>query len=78
MSPDLMKLLEEGGPFALTAMIYYYSRISRIDMLHYRSIGEDHFKEIPKLTMALERLTDEVARRNKESIRPRTLPEGEG
>lgn len=73
MSPDLMKLLEEGGPFALTAVIYFFARQSRTDMLHYRSINEENYKSIPRLTQALENLTNEVSRRNQESIKPRTI-----
>lgn len=78
MSPDVITLLQEGGPVAMSALIFYFYRQERTDKIHYRDIGEENYKEIPKLTMALERLTDEVARRNQESNPPRPLKKGEG
>lgn len=73
MSPEMLQLLQEGGPIAMSALIFYFYRQERADKIHYRDIGEETHKEIPKLTAALENLTNEVARRNKESLAPRAL-----
>ena len=71
MSPDVLTLIQEGGFIAISALIFYFYRQERADKIHYRDISEENYKEIPKLTLALERLSDEVARRNQESVPPR-------
>ena len=71
MTPEILHLLESGGPVAMAVLVFYFWKQERADKVHYRDIGEQNYKEIPKLTLALERLTDEVARRNKESIPPK-------
>lgn len=72
MTPDVLTLLQEGGPIAMSALVFYFYRQERADKIHYRDVGEENYKEIPKLTAALEKLTNEVARRNKESLPPRS------
>jgi len=65
---EVVELLKGAGGYGVAALMYYFLKQEKSERLRYRDFHEETLKELPMLTVALQELTDEVARKNQKRI----------
>ena len=71
MTPgEVATLLRDLGGYGVAALMWWFWRQEKEERIRYRNFHEETLAELPKLTTALKGLTDEVAKRNQDSVLP--------
>ena len=67
---EVAKILQDLGPYGVAGLLFWFWQKADAERQRYRDNFEKVLGELPELAAALRELTNEVARRNKTSVRP--------
>tara|TARA_R110002020_G_scaffold38779_14_gene116131 strand:- start:1095 stop:1304 length:210 start_codon:yes stop_codon:yes gene_type:complete len=65
---EVVELLKGAGGYGVAALMYYFLKQEKAERLRYRDFHEETLKELLMLPVALQELTDEIARKNQKRI----------